>query len=140
MKNAISLKRNCFDIVPYLFIAPALLVLASFIILPVIMAVRYSFYNFNMLRPDRISLIGVENYKNIITDDLFLPAINDYLINTLFKSGIPTRYRRPLPNRLHRLRSAPWHASASSWSDHIPHRQFARYGQSRARQIHLHYR
>ncbi len=77
MKNAISLKRNCFDIVPYLFIAPALLVLASFIILPVIMAVRYSFYNFNMLRPDRISLIGVENYKNIITDDLFLTAIGN---------------------------------------------------------------
>lgn len=77
MRNAYTLKCNRFDIVPYLFVAPALLILATFIILPVVMAVRYSFFNFNMLRPDRISFIGADNYKNIITDDLFLTSIGN---------------------------------------------------------------
>ena len=63
-----------------------------------------------------------------------------YLIKAIFKSGILTGYRQRLPNRLHLLRSDPWRASTSSCLDHIPNLLPEKYGLSRARQIHRHYR
>lgn len=67
------------DIVPYLFVAPSMVILFLFLILPVLMAVGYSFCYFNMLKPQDIHFIGLENYKNIIFDNVFHTSIKNTL-------------------------------------------------------------
>ncbi|MFI3253347.1 MAG: sugar ABC transporter permease [Eubacteriales bacterium] len=57
------------------FIAPALCFLFIFLILPAFLSLGYSFYNYNMLRPDAKSFIGFENYQEIFSDKSFFKAL-----------------------------------------------------------------
>lgn len=51
---------------PYLLLLPAAVVLAGFLVYPLVSAVRLSFYNYSFLRSD-VSFVGIENYKVILT-------------------------------------------------------------------------
>lgn len=63
----------------YLFMVPYLIVFFTFTILPVIVAMYYSFTYFNVLEPPQF--IGFDNYIRLFTaDDLFMTAFK----NTLF--------------------------------------------------------
>ncbi len=64
---------------PYAFVLPALLVLLVFLIFPVTMSVGYSFTHFNMLRPNRITFIGLTNYLNLFSDPIFYKALKNTL-------------------------------------------------------------
>lgn len=59
--------------VPYMFLLPNLLIFATFIIIPAIIGVYYSFTDFDGLR-DPV-FIGFENYKNLFTDEYFGKAL-----------------------------------------------------------------
>ncbi|MGF3104840.1 carbohydrate ABC transporter permease [Rossellomorea sp. DUT-2] len=68
---------------PYVFIAPAVIILTVFSIIPIIVAFFISFTDLDLKGLadwSNISFIGLENYSKLITDDLFHKSI----INTLF--------------------------------------------------------
>ncbi|MGN6272561.1 MAG: carbohydrate ABC transporter permease [Protaetiibacter sp.] len=66
-----------------LFAGPALLVFVGFVILPVVLAAVYSFFNWNGLGPLE-RFIGLDNYVRALTDPLFLKSIgNNFTIAAL---------------------------------------------------------
>lgn len=54
-----------------LFVLPALCLLITFLVLPAIMAGRFSLYNYNILRANNMSFIGLKNYVNVLTSGDF---------------------------------------------------------------------
>ena len=63
----------------YLLVAPYLLLFILFTVVPVVMAIGYSFSYYNVLEPARF--IGPDNYIRLFTqDDVFLTAIRNTLI------------------------------------------------------------
>ena len=68
---------------PYFFIAPAILLLSLFSILPIFVALIISFTDLDLVGIadwSSISFIGFENYKDVLSDPIFLKSI----FNTLF--------------------------------------------------------
>jgi len=61
------------------FTAPALALLALFVVVPVIQAVRYSTYKWNGLGP-MDDFVGLENYTQALTDDVFTSAVTHNLV------------------------------------------------------------
>lgn len=59
----------------YFFILPALILLILFLVCPMVTSFRYSFTDYNIMRPDRISFNGIDNYIELIKDSNFLKAI-----------------------------------------------------------------
>ncbi|MHC1681876.1 MAG: carbohydrate ABC transporter permease [Clostridiaceae bacterium] len=78
--NKLVLKRN---MVALSFVLPVFILLTVFLIFPFILSLGYSFTNYNILKPDQIAFIGLENFKNLLTDTVFLKSI----VNT-FKFAI----------------------------------------------------
>ncbi len=68
---------------PYLFIAPAIILLLMFSIFPIFLALIISFTNMDLSGLNdisNISFIGFENYKNLFSDEEFLKVI----LNTFY--------------------------------------------------------
>ncbi|WP_173915410.1 carbohydrate ABC transporter permease [Halobacillus sp. Marseille-Q1614] len=68
---------------PYIFIAPAVLLLTVFSLIPILVAFVISFSDMNLKGLadwSSITFIGLENYKDLFTDDTFLKSV----YNTLF--------------------------------------------------------
>jgi raffinose/stachyose/melibiose transport system permease protein len=59
-----------------LFAGPALIVFVGFVILPVVLAAVYSFFNWNGLGPLE-RFIGFDNYARALSDPLFLKSIGN---------------------------------------------------------------
>lgn len=64
------------------FSLPAILLLFTFLVLPVILAFIYSFMEYNMLNPDAKSFNGIENYKRLFQDMLFFKALKNTMYFT----------------------------------------------------------
>lgn len=68
---------------PYFFIAPAIILLTIFSILPIFVALIISFTDLDLVGIadwSSISFVGLENYKDVVSDPIFLKSI----FNTLF--------------------------------------------------------
>ncbi len=68
---------------PYLFLAPALLLTAVFVLYPIAAVVYYSFTDYDIVRPP--VWVGLENYQHLIGDPTFWKALTNsivYLIAT----------------------------------------------------------
>jgi putative chitobiose transport system permease protein len=63
---------------PYLFLAPALLVLGIFVIYPIIAVVYYSFTDYNIVRPP--VWVGTENFERLIADPTFWLALGHSIV------------------------------------------------------------
>lgn len=57
------------------FVAPALILLFIFLVIPFILTVYYGFTNYNLLKPDEKTFIGVQNYTKLLRDKVFLKSI-----------------------------------------------------------------
>jgi putative chitobiose transport system permease protein len=67
-----------FSLTPYLFLSPALLVIAVFILYPILAVVFYSFTDYDIVtRPE---WIGLRNYVKLLSDDTFWLALRHSLI------------------------------------------------------------
>ncbi len=62
-----------FNFTPYLFLTPALLVIATFVIYPIFAVVYYSFTDFNIVNPP--VWVGLSNYQALLHDDVFWQAL-----------------------------------------------------------------
>jgi len=58
-----------FSLTPYLFLSPALVVIATFVLYPILAVVYFSFTKYNIATP--AVWIGLDNYKELLTDDIF---------------------------------------------------------------------
>jgi multiple sugar transport system permease protein len=68
---------------PYFFLAPAIILLSIFSILPIFVALIISFTDLDLVGISdwsSISFVGMENYKEVVSDPIFLKSI----FNTLF--------------------------------------------------------
>lgn len=66
-------------LVPYLLLAPALLLLAVFVYLPIAENVRYSLHQWSSLSPTW-RFVGIDNYLALFADPIFWRAIGNNLI------------------------------------------------------------
>jgi putative chitobiose transport system permease protein len=67
-----------FRATPYLFLAPALILIAVFVVYPIAGVVYYSFTSWDIVRPP--VFIGLDNYKQLVGDPVFWKALIHSLI------------------------------------------------------------
>src|SRR6185436_12944216 len=69
------------SLVPYLFLAPALILIAVFILYPIIAVVYYSFTDYSIVTPP--VWVGLRNYQQLWHDDVFWQALKNSFIYLL---------------------------------------------------------
>ena len=69
------------SITPYLFLTPALLVIAVFVLYPMIAVVYYSFTDYNIVTPP--VWVGLRNYQQLAKDPIFWLALKNSFVYLL---------------------------------------------------------
>jgi putative chitobiose transport system permease protein len=72
-----------FSLTPYLFLTPALLVIAVFVLYPMVAVFFYSFTSYDIVTPPK--WVGLKNFQDLIVDPIFRLALRNsfvYLIVT----------------------------------------------------------
>jgi multiple sugar transport system permease protein/sn-glycerol 3-phosphate transport system permease protein len=67
---------------PYLFVAPAILMVLVFLYLPILVSLALSFSDWNFIRPD-VRFVGLENYRAVLGDANFHAALRNTAVYTL---------------------------------------------------------
>ena len=80
-------RKRSVSIWPYLLLAPALIIMMSVVIVPIINAISMSFQSYNLTRPKKIAYIGLENYVKLFHDKLFWSSLKRTLIWVFFGVG-----------------------------------------------------
>lgn len=57
------------------FVTPALILLFVFLVIPFLLTVYYSFTDYNLLKPDAKTFIGLQNFAKLLRDKVFLKSI-----------------------------------------------------------------
>ena len=82
IKNrSILKKKQILD--PYWFILPAMLLLSILMLIPIIQVFRYSLLD-NVITNKNPQFVGLANYKEILSDDVFRSSIGHTLFFTIF--------------------------------------------------------
>lgn len=63
--------------------APAVILLAGFLVIPIIYTIYYSFFTYQVIRPDNIIFSGIENYLNLFRDSSFWQALRNTVYFTV---------------------------------------------------------
>ena len=69
------------SLTPYLFLAPALLVIAIFVLYPIVAVVYYSFTDYSIVTPP--VWIGLKNFQRLLQDQIFWLALKNSLVYLL---------------------------------------------------------
>lgn len=72
MQSKPTLKEN---LLGFSFLSPALILLLTFLIIPVGMVFYYAFTDYYLLTPDARQFVGLENFKRLIGDPIFIKSI-----------------------------------------------------------------
>ena len=64
-------KKSSFT--PYLFLTPALLVIATFVVYPIFAVIYYSFTDYNIINPP--TWVGLSNYIQLLKDTVFWQSL-----------------------------------------------------------------
>ena len=67
----------------FLFLLPAIVLFLAFVVYPILQSVYYSLFNWKGFGP-AVDFVGIENYKNILSDMVFLKALKNGLLIILF--------------------------------------------------------
>ncbi len=81
-------KKRGAGIWPYLLLAPALLIMLSVVIIPIINAVSMSFQSYNLTRPKKIAFIAFQNYEKILQSSQFWSSLGRTGIWLLWGVGL----------------------------------------------------
>ena len=82
-----SLRRLQDNLTVILFLAPAFILFIVFLIFPIFRSVYYSMYNWNGLGP-AVRFVGLDNFKQILTDQVFLKGIGNCVIIVILSLAI----------------------------------------------------
>lgn len=67
----------------YIFTAPGMLLLIAFLVVPMLYTVRYSLFQYQIVRPDNITFVGLQNYVKLIADEDFWLALRNTVYFTV---------------------------------------------------------
>lgn len=67
----------------WIMTGPALVLLALFLIIPIVLTIYYSFFQYQVIRPDSIKLVGFQNYVKLFQDSTFWTALKNTLYFTI---------------------------------------------------------
>src|SRR5215510_9490068 len=84
-----------------LFLLPAVVFLAAFIVWPVLLSIQLSFYDWNGIAPFR-TFVGLANWKSLAADSVFWKALGNNLIVVVMSIGIQLPIAMALAVLLHR--------------------------------------
>jgi raffinose/stachyose/melibiose transport system permease protein len=70
-----------------LFLAPAFILFLIFLVYPIFRSVYYSLFNWNGLGP-AVDFVGLGNFKQILTDRIFMKAVGDCFLIVVLSLGI----------------------------------------------------
>lgn len=70
-----------------LFLLPALILFLLFVIYPIFRSIYFSMFDWNGLGP-AVDYVGLENFKNILTDKVFLKALGNVGLIVAFSLGL----------------------------------------------------
>lgn len=79
MRRALVTKR--FSPTPYLFLAPALVIIAVFILYPIVAVIYYSFTDYSIVTPP--IWVGLKNFNTLFRDDVFWLALRNSFLYLL---------------------------------------------------------
>lgn len=110
---------------PYMYLLPTIILMCILLIIPIVMVIGYSFYD-NVIINKNPVFVGLENYKTVLSDPVFLVAIRNtlffviisivahFLIGMLFAMLLNTRYLNTMTKGIFRVIYAlPWMFTAS---------------------------
>ncbi len=78
---------NMKSVKPYLFIAPAIIILCVFCIYPIIYMIHLFFYDWNMIAPVKI-FVGLRNFIKLAGDAKFYQTLGNTIIYVIFTVGL----------------------------------------------------
>lgn len=70
-----------------LFLMPAFIIFMLFVIYPIFRSIYFSMFDWNGLGP-AVDFVGLENFRAILTDTVFLKAIRNVLLIIVFSVGL----------------------------------------------------
>jgi len=70
-----------------LFLLPALILFLLFVIYPIFRSIYFSMFDWNGLGP-AVDFIGLQNFKDILIDQVFLKALRNVLLIIVFSLGL----------------------------------------------------
>ncbi len=82
------MKKQKFNIYPYLLVAPAMLIIMCVVFIPVVNAIGMSFQSYDLRRPKDIAFIGLANYIEIFHDSLFWSSLWKTILWVVFGVGL----------------------------------------------------
>lgn len=98
------------SIIGWLFVMPALLMYAVFVLLPLLMSVQYSFFRWNGIGP--MTWVGLDNYVRVLQDPDLLGTILNSLRLVVFFSFIPVALGLVVASIMHRMATGRFGAAA----------------------------
>ena len=88
MKGGLAMKKSINKIserrAAYIFVIPAVALLAAFLLYPSLQTVRYAFTDYNIMRPDRVIFCGFNNFVELFQDEDFWIAVKNTLYFTVW--------------------------------------------------------
>ncbi|HEX2996622.1 MAG TPA: sugar ABC transporter permease [Anaerolineales bacterium] len=88
-------------IIGWLFVLPALLMYAVFVLLPLLLSIQYSFFRWNGIGP--MTWVGLKNYATVLDDPDLLGTIFNAFKLVIFFSFIPVTLGLVVASVIHRV-------------------------------------
>lgn len=82
-KKKLSGRKRDERVAAYIFVAPAVILLIAFLVVPMIYTVYFSGFKYQIMRPDAMKFIGLENYLKLFSDKNFWLALKNTVYFTV---------------------------------------------------------
>ena len=82
-KKKLSGRKRDEIVAAYIFVAPAVILLIAFLVVPMIYTVYFSGFKYQIMRPDAMKFIGLENYQKLFSDKNFWLALKNTVYFTV---------------------------------------------------------
>ena len=82
-KKKLSGRKRDERVAAYIFVAPAVILLIAFLVVPMIYTVYFSGFIYQIMRPDAMKFIGFENYQKLFSDKNFWLALKNTVYFTV---------------------------------------------------------
>lgn len=82
-KKKLSGRKRDERVAAYIFVAPAVILLIAFLVVPMIYTVYFSGFKYQIMRPDAMKFIGLENYQKLFSDKNFWLALKNTVYFTV---------------------------------------------------------
>lgn len=82
-KKKLSGRKRDERVAAYIFVAPAVILLIAFLVVPMIYTVYFSGFKYQIMRPDSMKFIGFENYQKLFSDKNFWLALKNTVYFTV---------------------------------------------------------